>query len=93
VLDATGGWSALETVVELPASTGDAALAREARRHFERARALGVGAPVHLGLAALARLDGDGEAVSRHVAAARAADASLPATAPADAPTSAAVPR
>jgi hypothetical protein len=80
-------------VVERPSRADDRALTREARRHFEQARALGVGAPVHLGLAALARLDGDDEGASRHLAAARAADASLPSTALADAPTTAVVPR
>jgi tetratricopeptide (TPR) repeat protein len=93
VQDANGGWSALEAVVEPPPMADDAALAREARGHFEHALALGAGAPAQLGLAALARLEGDAEAVSRHLAAARAADPSLPPAATADTPLTAAAPR
>ena len=43
------------------------------------ALALGARAPAHVGLAALARLEGDDQAAARHLAAARAADPSLPA--------------
>ncbi len=93
VLDTTGGWSELEAVVEPPPAADESALARDARRHLEAAHALGARAPAHVGLAALARLDGDDQAALRHVAAARAADASLPLAAPAEVPTTAAAPR
>ena len=54
--------------------------------------ALGAEAPAHLGLAALARLEGDVATAARHLAAARAADPSVPVT-PTPAPSTAAVPR
>ena len=85
----------MEAVIEVPASAPteaeDAILARDARRHFQQAMALGAEAPAHLGLVALARLEGDVAAAARHLAAARAADPSVPVTPPA--PSTAPVPQ
>ena len=86
--DAGGGWLAMETVVEAPAGASaegpaereDGALAQDARRHFQQAMALGAEAAAHVGLAGLARLEGDLAAAARHLSAARAADPSLPVT-------------
>jgi tetratricopeptide (TPR) repeat protein len=79
VFGAPAGWSTLEVVVEALPAADDAALALEARRHLETAFALGVRAAALVGFAALARFEGDDQAAARHLAAARAADPSLPA--------------
>lgn len=79
IRDPDGQWRAVEVVVGVPEPGDDASLAREARRHFERALAPETAAPAHVGLGALARLDQDDQAALRHGATARAADASLPA--------------
>jgi tetratricopeptide (TPR) repeat protein len=94
--DAGGVWRAMETVVEapagafteaptdprteIPAGVGDRALAQVARRHFQQALMLGAEAAAHVGLAALAQLEGDLAAAGRHLSAARAADPSVPVT-------------
>lgn len=80
--DADTGWRLVETRVGIPPPADDAALAREARHHFEHALALGAAAPAQAGLAALAYLEGRPHDVVRHIAAAREADPSLPLRAP-----------
>ena len=89
IRDPDGRWRAVEVVVGVPESGDGASLARDARRHFERALALGTAAPAHVGLAALARLDQDDQAALRHGALAREMDASLPVGALAETPTAA----
>jgi len=75
-----GTWTPIESVVSPPAlPPAGTDLADAARRHYERALALGAGAAARVGLAALARLAGQSDEAAHQLAAARALDPTLPA--------------
>jgi len=73
-----GRWESIEVTVEPRALPGGAAtLGRDAGEHYQRALALGVGAPARLGQALLAREDGRPGEAALHLAAARTLEPTL----------------
>ncbi len=76
---ADGGWEEFEATVAAEALDGPAGggLA-EAREHYERTLALGLGAPAHLGLALLGAEEGRRAEAASHLATARQLDPRLP---------------